>query len=77
MIFEPGDKAFMVANHLRVREVTVVRQEGDMYLVKLGGSGAIMIRHTRLYATEAEAKKDVIALAPSAAAVGYRSPYDF
>lgn len=82
MIFGFGDTAYIVENHLRVRRVMVLDRIGDMYTVMIG-SGAIRIRHTRLYETKEEAEKNVIRLEAPQNPVseekpkGYRSPYDY
>ena len=79
MIFDIGDKAYIVENHSNVREVTVARRTGDMYLVKFGMGSGIQVRHTRLFATKGEAEKTIIPLGKpeEKKRTGYRSPYDF
>ena len=79
MIFKEGDIAYMVEHCHSVRSVVVARRDGDMYLVKTGPESGFMIRHTRLYATKAEAEKQIIPLGKveKEKKRGFRSPYDY
>lgn len=84
MIFKAGDTAYILENSIRVKSVKILNRIGDMYTVRID-RGAICLRHTRLFGTEAEAKKHMIKLEGpdnSACSVepkrnGYRSPYDY
>ena len=62
MIFYAGDTAFILENFMRVKSVKILNRLGDMYTVRIG-SGAICVRHTRLFATEEEAEKHAVKLA--------------
>lgn len=56
--FNPGDKAYIIESTIFVKEVVVVKFAGRMYLIKYpNGSGGYKVRESRLYKTEAEAKK--------------------
>lgn len=82
MIFEPGDRVYILENHIKVSEVTVLSRSGDLYTVKFAGGGATRVRHSRLYKSEEDARKNVIPLAASgqtapAQKKKYLSPYDY
>ena len=76
MIFDVGDTAYIVENCHSVRQVQIAGREGDMYLVKTAPDSGFMIRHTRLYATQEEAKKQIIPL-KEVSEQKHHSPYDY
>ena len=56
--FNPGDKAYIIESTIFVKEVIVVKFVGGMYLIKYpNSSSGYKVRESRLYKTEAEAKK--------------------
>lgn len=56
--FNPGDKAYIIESTIFIKEVVVVKFVGDMYLIKYPNrSSGYKVRESRLYKTEAEAKK--------------------
>lgn len=58
--FNPGDKAYIIESTIFIKEVVVVKFVGGMYLIKYPkSSGGYKVRESRLYKTEAEAKKIV------------------
>lgn len=76
MMFKEGSTAFIVESNHLIREVTVVKCKGDMYIVKFTNSnGGIQIRGTRLYSTREGAEKTIPNVKGSKK--GYRSPYDY
>ena len=42
--FNSGDKAFIVESNRTVREVTVIRHSGGMYLIRFAEGGGIQVR---------------------------------
>lgn len=69
--FKAGDKAFIVENNNRIREVEVRSASGGMYRIKFPETGGgIKLKESRLFATKEEEKKSVY---------GYRTktPYDY
>ena len=56
--FNPGDKAYIIESTIFVKEVVVVKFAGGMYLIKYpNSSSGYKVRESRLYKTEAEAKR--------------------
>ena len=56
MAFKIGSKAFMVESNRIVSEVTIVKRNGDFYIVRFENSGGIQVRISRLFATKEEAE---------------------
>lgn len=78
MAWEAGDIAYVVANGLRVKQVTVIRP-GTFCIVRLmDHTGGIRIRQTRLFATEEEAQKTIRHVANRTVpdAVRHPTPWD-
>lgn len=76
MMFKEGTTAFIVESNRLIREVTIVRRTGDLYVVRFTDSnGGIQVRGTRLYPTKKDAEKTVPNVKGSKK--GYRSPYDY
>lgn len=76
MMFKEGTTAFIVESNRLIREVTIVRRTGDLYVVRFTDSnGGIQVRGTRLYPTREDAEKTVPNVKGSKK--GYRSPYDY
>lgn len=58
--FKAGDKAFIVENNNRIREVEVRSASGGMYRIKFPETGGgIKLKESRLFAAKEEAKKSV------------------
>lgn len=56
--FNPGDKAWIIESTIFVVEVEIVKYSGGFYLIKYPKKiGGYKVRESRLYKTEAEAKK--------------------
>ena len=66
--FKPGDKAFIVESNRTVREVTVIRHSGGMYLIRFAEGGGIQVRGHRLFVSQEEDKE---------MSKRYRSPYEY
>ncbi len=77
MAFKIGSKAFMVESNRIVREVTIVKRNGDFYIVRFGNSGGIQVRISRLFATKEEAEATLPKSEITQKRTGYRSPYDY
>lgn len=76
MMFKEGSTAFIVESNRLIREVTIVRRTGDLYVVRFTDSnGGIQVRGTRLYSTKEDAEKTIPNVKGSKK--GYRSPYDY
>lgn len=74
-----GDTAYLVESNRIVREVTVVRCSGGMYLIKFPDTcGGIQVKEHRLFATRELAEESIgIKKMESEPTRGYRSPYDY
>ena len=77
MFFQNGSLAYIIENGRNIREVTVVRRNGDFYLVRFGNSGGVQLRGSRLYATKEEAEEKLPKKERAEEKQGYRSPYDY
>ncbi|MCM1096950.1 MAG: hypothetical protein NC427_02675 [Ruminococcus flavefaciens] len=73
--FKAGDKAFIVESNHTVREVTVARRSGGMFLIKFPDGGGIQVREHRLFATREEAEAGIQGKKEEPRK--YRSPYDY
>ena len=65
----------IVESNRIVREVTVARCSGGMYLIKFAEGGGIQVREHRLFATQEEAEAG--RLGKKEEPKKYRSPYDY
>ena len=50
---------YVIVSGLFIRQVTVVRNEGEFCLVRFEDGGGVRIRRNRLYATKEEAEKEL------------------
>lgn len=73
--FKPGDKAFIVESNRVIREVTVIRHSGGMYLIRFAEGGGIQVREHRLFSTQEDAATSIRA-DKEKSRKGY-SPYDY
>jgi len=62
--FEPGKKAYIVINNREVSEVTIVKKDGDFYVIRFASGGGIQLRENRLFANHLEASKALPAKEP-------------
>ncbi len=75
MMFKEGT-AFIVESNRLIREVTIIRRTGDLYVVRFTDSnGGIQVRGSRLYPTREDAEKTIPNVKGSKK--GHRSPYDY
>ncbi len=51
MKFETGSTAYIVESNRLIREVKIVKQSGDFYIIRFGTSGGIQVRSSRLFET--------------------------
>lgn len=71
-----GDTAYIVESNRFVREVTIVRVSGGIYLIRFKDSGGgIQVKKHRLYATREDADNNIKKEQPQPKL--YRSPYDW
>ena len=76
MMFKEGASAFIVESNRLIREVTIIKRMGDLYIVRFKDSnGGIQVRGTRLFSTREDAEQTI----PNAKGTkkGYASPYDY
>ena len=76
---KPGDIAFLVESNRAVREVTIVRHSGGLYLIRFNDTGGgIQVKEHRLFATREEAEQSLPeSIRPKPNHGGYKSPYDY
>lgn len=53
--FKAGDTAYIVENNSNVRECSIVRSSGNLYIIRFPGGGGIQVKGHRLFATKEEA----------------------
>ncbi len=75
MKFEIGSTAYIVESNRIVREVKIVKRNGNFYIVRFGTSGGIQVRGNRLFET-AEAAESFI-VKQKEQKKGYNSPYGY
>ena len=73
--FKPGDKAFIVESNRTVREVTVIRHSGGMYLIRFAEGGGIQVRGHRLFVSQEEAAASI--QTDKEMSKRYRRPYEY
>lgn len=59
MRFKKGDTAYLIENHMRIRQVEIVAVSGGFFTVRFCDtkSAAIRVRDSRLFKTEEDASK--------------------
>ena len=61
--YNPGNKAFIVANNIFVKEVSILKCVGGFYTVRfIDNGGAMRVRENRLFPTVDAAKAGIITL---------------
>lgn len=77
MVFENGTTAYIIENNRIIREVTVVKRSGELYIVRfLNGYGGIRIRANRLFPSK-EAAEDAMPKQDVPSKNKYHSPYNY
>lgn len=59
MKFETGSTAYIVESNRLIREVKIVKQSGDFYIIRFGTSGGIQVRSSRLFETAEAAESSI------------------
>lgn len=77
MVYETGDRVFIIESSRIIRGATVVKRSGDFYTLRFDDRGGIKLRGSRLYTTEEEARSVISKVKPKEKKTGYRSPYDY
>lgn len=77
MDFQNGSHAYIIESNRNIREVTVVRRNGDFYLVRFDSNGGVQLRGSRLFATREDAEATLPQTKVAEQKKGYRSPYDY
>lgn len=75
--FKAGDKAYIVESNRLVREVTIVRFLGGMYLIRFEGGGGIQVKEHRLFASKEAAQESIHPKAKEVSKKIIQSPYDY
>ena len=58
--YKPGDKAYIVESNRIIRECTVVRGSGNMYIIKFNNGGGIQVKAHRLFASKEAAEESIL-----------------
>ncbi|MDD2979124.1 MAG: hypothetical protein PHN80_04055 [Hespellia sp.] len=72
--FKAGETAYILESNRIVREVTIARASGGMYLIRFVDGGGIQVKEHRLYKTKEEAESNIPGFKPERTG---RSPYDY
>lgn len=72
--FKVGDIAYILESNRIVREVTIVKCTGGIYLIRFNTGGGIQVKEHRLYATQDEAEAAIHGKKPN---MKRHSPYDY
>ena len=75
--FKAGDKAYIVESNRLVREVTIVRFLGGMYLIRFEGGGGIQVKEHRLVASKEAAQESIHPKSKEVPKKISRTPYDY
>lgn len=60
MKYKVGSKAYIVESNRIIREVTIVKAMGGLYIIRFSDSGGgIQVKEHRLFATEDDARKSL------------------
>ena len=73
--YKAGDKAFILESNRIIREVTVVRASGGLYLIRFSDGGGIQVKEHRLFPTKEDAEKSIPGRKEEPGK--RRSPYDY
>ncbi|MEQ2836131.1 hypothetical protein AAAV00_04305 [Dorea formicigenerans] len=75
MTFKTGSTAYIVESNRIIREVTIVKRNGEFYIIRFGTRGGIQVRINRLFASYEDADSSMHKKTEKR--MGYRSPYDY
>lgn len=59
MTFEIGSTAYIVESNRIIREVTIVKRNGNFYIIRFGTRGGIQVRSNRLFASYDDADSSI------------------
>lgn len=71
-----GDKAYIVESNRVVRECTITRASGNLYVIRFIDGGGIQLPKHRLFATKEAAEESIPKIAVEKKH-RYHSPYDY
>ena len=74
--YKAGDKAYIVESNRIVRECTIVRASGNLYIIRFENGGGIQVPKHRLFASQKEAD-DSLPKVQATKRQGFRSPYEY
>lgn len=74
--FKAGDTAYIVENNRKIREVTIMRCSGGIYLIKFDNGGGIQVKEHRLFASQEEAEA-TLPDSREQKKSGFQSPYNY
>jgi len=77
--FDVGDKAYIIESNRIIRECTIVRKSGDLYIIRFENGGGIQVKRHRLFMSPEEAEEKIGPQINKRAKKreGFRSPYDY
>lgn len=75
MKYKVGDTVFLIESNRLIRECTVKKVSGSLYVVRFANGGGIQVKEHRLFATQEEAESNLPI--KEAAKPRYRSPYEY
>ena len=56
MTYETGTEVFFIESNRIIRKATVVRRNGDFYILRFDGGGGIQLREGRIFSTREQAE---------------------
>lgn len=74
--YKAGDKAYIVESNRIVRECTIVRASGNLYIIRFENGGGIQVPKHRLFASQEEANSSLPKVQVTKRR-GFRSPYEY
>ena len=75
--FKAGDNAYIVESNRIIRECTIVRASGNLYIIRFENGGGIQVPRHRIFTSKEEAEDSVPAIAVEKQQRKYRSPYEY
>lgn len=58
-MFKVGDTAFIILNNMNVIAVTIIKVNGNLYIVRFANGGGTQLPKSRLYPTKEEAESHI------------------
>lgn len=75
MNYKVGDVVYLIESNHIIRECTIIRINGNMYVVRFANGGGIQVKRHRLFATKEEAENTLPI--KKEAKTRYRSPHEY